>query len=320
MFKRAMNAVVLATLIAGGGAALGAQAGKTEKAVTSSRIFVTPEAAGEALADAVRAEDVAELLRVVGPSSRTWLMSGDRVADREEWKRFLAAYDVRHAISESGDGRVFLLVGEDGWAFPAPLVRKGKGWGFDLAAGREEVLNRRIGRNELATMKTMLEIVDAQREYAAADPDGDGYHDYARKIRSSDGKRDGLYWPTAAGEVPSPLGELIAHAANEGYGKSSAGKAGSAKSSPGAYHGYRYRLLTSQGKDAHGGAYSYLVNDRLIGGFAVVAYPAKYGVSGIMTFITSHEGVVYEKNLGPETEKTVAAMRSFNPGAGWKRD
>lgn len=318
MLKRTMNAIAVALLLVGAPTAFAAPPSPVAKGVQS--VYATPEAAGRALADAVRAESASAVLRVVGPSSRAWLFSGDAVSDREDWKRFLAAYDARHGFSESGDGRVFLIVGEDSWPFPAPLKRKGDGWVFDLAAGREEVLNRRIGRNELATIKTVLAIVDAQREYAATDPDGDGYFDYARKIRSSAGKKDGLYWPVMPGEAPSPLGELIAHAANEGYRKASGQSAAASRTQPGAYHGYRYRLLTSQGKDANGGAYSYLVNDRLIGGFAVVAYPAKYGVSGVMTFIVNHEGVVYEKNLGPQTEAEASRLRSFNPGPGWQRN
>lgn len=318
MFKRTMNAVLVALLVAGAPMIEAAQPAPVAK--VPQMVFATPEAAGKALADAVRAESAGDVLRVVGPSSKSWLLSGDPVADRADWTRFLAAYDARHGVSESADGRMFLIVGDDGWPFPAPLKRKGDGWVFDLAAGREEVLNRRIGRNELATIKTMQAIIDAQREYAATDPDGDGYHDYARKIRSSDGRKDGLYWPTASSTAPSPLGEFIAHAAHEGYGKSAAGKTGRPTAQSGAYHGYRYRLLTSQGKDANGGAYSYLVDGRLIGGFAVLAYPAKYGVSGVMTFIANHEGIVFEKDLGPDTDKAAVAMRSFNPGAGWKRD
>jgi hypothetical protein len=208
-------------------------------------------------------------------------------------------------------------VGEDDWPFPAPIVRKGKGWVFDAVAGREEIINRRVGRNELDTIQTLLAIVDAQREYASGDPDRNGYHDYARRFISHKGKKDGLFWPVQAGEPLSPLGPLVGEAAREGYGK----KPGSGKSGvkPAAYHGYRYRLLEAQGKNAPGGAYSYLVNGKMIGGFAIIAYPAKFGVSGIMTFLVNHDGVVYQKDLGKTTEADALRMRLFNPGPGWKK-
>lgn len=282
-------------------------------AKTAQKTYAAPEEAAKALADAIRADDMKALLAVVGPDARGWLSSGDDVADREGRKRFVAAYDRKHAISRAADDKVFLTVGEDDWPFPAPLLRQAKGWAFDAQAGREEIINRRIGRNELDTIQTLLAIVDAQREYAGADPDRNGFHDYARRFRSSPGKKDGLFWPTAAGEPNSPLGSLIAVAAREGYGQ---GKADDGK--PGAYHGYRYRILTAQGRNAPGGAYSYLVKERLIGGFAVVAYPVQHGSSGVMTFIVNHDGVVYQKNLGPGTEGAASKMRSYDPDASWK--
>lgn len=312
--KQNMNAIAVALLLA---AAPFAHAAKPSPAAVAQKTFASPAEAAQALADAVRAGSAENLLAVVGPKSRTWLFSGDNVADRDDWNRFLVAYEKRHAITEAAGGNsAVLTVGEDDWPFPAPLKQKGERWAFDAAAGREEVINRRVGRNELSTMQTLLAIVDAQREYAATDPDRDGYHDYARRFRSSEGKKDGLFWPTAAGDSPSPLGELVAQAAREGYGKAAKGSAGK----PAAFHGYRYRLLTSQGKQANGGAYSYLVNDRLLGGFAVVAYPATYGVSGVMTFIVNHEGVVYQKNLGAATEAEAEKMRAFNPDASWKKE
>jgi hypothetical protein len=274
--------------------------------------FATPEDAARALADAVRAQDASALLAVVGPTSRSWLSSGDEVADRENWRKFLVDYDRQHSIRQVAESRAILLVGDGDWPFPAPLVRQGDGWIFDSAAGREEVINRRVGRNELDAIQTLLAIVDAQREYAAADPDGNGSPDYARRFVSSEGTRDGLFWPVEANEPPSPLGPLVGAATREGYGK----KAGQ---QPQPYHGYRYRMLTAQGKDAPGGAYSYLVRDRLMGGFAVVAYPAKYGISGVMTFIVNHDGTVYQKNLGKATEVEAVRMRSFNPDASWKK-
>lgn len=273
------------------------------------KFFATPEAAAQALADAVRARDPQALLAVVGPASRDWLLSGDRVADRNDWAKFLAAYDRKSAIRRDGDTKAVLVVGDD-WPFPAPLRKWGDRWAFDAAAGREEIINRRIGHNELDTVQTLLAIVDAQREYAAADPDHSGFEDYARRFISSDGKKDGLYWPTPPGARSSPLGPLVGDATREGY---------RAKGGPRPYHGYYYRMLMAQGQDANGGAYDYLVNGQLIGGFAVVAYPAKYGVSGVMTFVVNHDGVVYEKDLGKTTVTAAAKMARFNPDKTWKK-
>jgi len=280
---------------------------------TVQKSFASPEAATKALADAVRAQDAQALLAVVGPASKDWLFTGDPVADRDDWAKFLAAYDKKNAITKEGDTKAVLIVGDDDWSFPAPLKTQGDKWVFDVAAGREEIISRRIGRNELDTLQTLLAIVDAQREYAAADPDQTGFNAYARRFISSNGKKDGLYWPTPTGATPSPLGPLVGAAAKEGYQL----KAGQGQPSP--YHGYYYRLLTAQGKAAHGGAYNYLVNGRLIGGFAVVAYPAKHGVSGVMTFIVNHDGTVYEKNLGNATQAEAGKIVSFNPDKTWMK-
>ncbi len=279
----------------------------------AQKTFATPEEAARALAEAVRAEDVNALLAVVGPGARSWLASGDAVADRADWRKFLAAYDQKNRISQSADNRAVLLVGDSDWPFPAPLLRKGDGWVFDAAAGREEIINRRIGRNELDAIQTLLAIVDAQREYAVGDLDGNGWSDYAQRFVSSAGARDGLFWPVDADQQPSPLGPLVGAATREGYVRKANADA------PSAYHGYRYRMLSAQGKDAAGGAFSYLVNGRMIGGFAVVAWPAKYDVSGIMTFIVNHDGTVYQKNLGKNTEATALKMSIFNPDPSWKK-
>lgn len=308
--KNTMKTLAVALLIAMAPAVDAAAPSPAAQSIVH-KTFATPEDAASALAEAVREEDVHALLAVVGPASRSWLSSGDAVADRDDWRKFLAAYDQKHSISKITDNRALLLVGEGDWPFPAPVVRKGKGWVFDAAAGREEIINRRIGRNELGTIQTLLAIVDAQREYAAADPDGNGSPDYAQRFMSSEGKKDGLFWPVQGDEPPSPLGPLVGAAAREGYG--------SKTGAPAPYHGYRYRMLTAQGKDAPGGAYSYLVNDRLIGGFAVVAYPARYGLSGVMTFIVNHDGTVYQKNLGPASEAEAQRMRRFNPDSSWTK-
>jgi len=279
---------------------------------TTQKSFATPQEAVKALVDAVRAGNANDVLAIIGQGSKSWLLSGDKVSDRAEWKRFLDAYDRKNSIRTEGDSKAVLEAGDGDWSFPAPLIKRGDRWVFDVEAGREEVLNRRVGRNELDTVQTLLAIVDAQREYAASDPDHNGINDYAQKFRSSPGRKDGLYWPTKAGEPPSPLGPLVAQAVREGYG-------GAAKTSgPAAYHGYHYRLLTAQGKAAPGGAFNYVVNGRLFGGFAVVAWPASYGNSGVKSFLVNHEGIVYEKDLGPKSAAVAAKMNLFDP-SDWKK-
>ena len=274
----------------------------------TQRTFSSPDEAVKALVEAVRAADEKKLLAVVGPKSKEWIWSGDKVADRADWKRFLDAYDKKNAVVAQGDGKAVLNVGNDDWPFPAPLVKRGAAWAFDAQAGREEVINRRVGRNELSTIQSLLAVVDAQREYAAG---SDGA--YAKVFRSSKGKKDGLYWPAAAGEKQSPLGPMAATAAREGYG----GAAASGKPQP--YHGYLFRMLTGQGKTAAGGAYDYVVKGRMIGGFAVVAYPASYGLSGVKTFLVNHDGVVYEKDLGPGGAELAVKMTRFDPDKGWEK-
>ncbi len=192
-------------------------------------------------------------------------------------------------------------------------MKKGDQWFFDTAAGKEEILNRRIGENELSTVQTLLAIVDAQREYAINDRDNDGILEYAEKFRSDPGKKNGLYWESKEGEEASPLGPLAAQARKEGYTRKKAGD------QPSPYHGYFYKILKEQGKNAPGGAYSYVVKGKMIGGFALVAYPATYGVSGIMTFIVNHDGTVYEKDLGKKTEAVAQAMTSFDPDETWRK-
>lgn len=288
-----------------------AKAAPAAKPAASQRTFATPEEAASALADAARADNVDGVVAIVGPGSKSWILSGDDTADANDRKKFVGAYDEKKSLEAQGDAKAVLKVGNDEWTFPAPLVKRGGKWAFDANAGREEIINRRVGQNELNAIQTMLAIVDAQREYAATDADRNGYADYARRFRSSPGKKDGLYWPAAPGEEPSPLGEVVAVAAREGYKP--------APAAPQPYHGYLFRILTAQGKNAPGGAYDYMVGDRMLGGFAVVAYPAKYGVSGVMTFLVNHDGVVYEKDLGAQTAATGAAMTRFDPDKTWKK-
>ena len=276
----------------------------------AQRRFASLEEASNALVAALRTGDQKALLAVLGEDGKGLISSGDPVADRRIRERFVAEYDEQHRF-EAGSGKVVLVVGRDDFPFAIPIVPDGPWWRFDTAAGREEILNRRIGQNELHAIQVALAYVDAQREYYARDPDGDGLLHYARTFASSPGKRDGLYWPTNPGEPPSPLGPLVARARSEGYSKRSP--------NPVAYWGYYYRILTAQGKDAPGGAYDYLAHGRLMGGFALVAYPAQYGVSGVMTFIVNHDGVVYQKDLGPRTAVMARAMTAFNPDSTWKK-
>ncbi len=280
----------------------------------AGQAFRSPEAAGAALIEAARDNDVDALLAVLGADARDLVLSGDPVQDRLARERFVAAYQRRYELQRGADDKVVLAVGADGFPFPFPIVRRAAGWAFDVAAAREEVLNRRIGENELNTIQVLRAIADAQREYAAQDWDGDGLLVYAKRFKSTDGQRDGLYWLTKAGQPVSPLGPLVARAARDGYKVKDANA-----DATGAYHGYRFKLLTRQGARAPGGAYDYLADGKLLGGFAVLAYPAKYGVSGVMAFKINHDGTVYEADLGPETQARAAAIEAFDPGEGWKQ-
>ncbi len=274
------------------------------------RGFDTPEDATVALVDAVKAGDRKAVLEILGPEGATLVSSGDAVADKNVAKRFAAEYDQAHRLV-GGGGKVVLYLGPDDFRFPIPLVPEGITWRFDTRAGKEEILNRRIGRNELAAIQVCLAYVDAQREYYSEDRNADGLREYAQRFASMPGKHDGLYWETKPGETPSPLGPLVTSARAEGYGPRRGSRAA-------PYHGYSYRILTGLGPDAPGGAYSYLAHGRMIGGFALVAFPAQYGVSGVMTFIVNHDGVVYQRDLGPKTASVARAMKWFNPDPGWK--
>jgi hypothetical protein len=246
---------------------------------------------------------------VLGPELEE-IRSGDPVADEVARRRFVAAAEQGVQVELVGDGRAELLLGPDAWPFPIPMVQEERGWRFDIPAGKQELLNRRIGSNELHTIATLSAIIDAQYEYAAADPMGEGIRQYAQHIGSSDDRRDGLYWPVEAGEAESPLGPLVAEAVAEGYGEGE-------QDTPAPYHGYFYRLLTAQGPQAPGGAKSYLKDGRLTGGFALLAYPAVYGNSGVMTFLTNHRGLIFQKDLGPETGEVAAEIEVYDPDLSW---
>jgi len=276
------------------------------------RRFASAEEATEAFVAALRAHDTRALVTILGSDARPLIASGDPVADRNIRDAFVKAYDAGHTLVAKGTDAMTLRVGSDAWPFPIPIVKQGERWRFDTRQGREEILARRIGRNELNTMQVCLAVVDAQREYYADDRTGRGVLAYAQKFLSTPGKHDGLHWETKPGEPLSPLGDLVARARAEGYRRDQSG-------GPTPYHGYLFRMLTSQGPDAPGGAYDYIVRSYMIAGFGVVAYPAQYGVSGVMTFIVNHDGVVYEKDLGPTTAALAAAMRTFNPDKTWSK-
>jgi hypothetical protein len=279
-------------------------------AASAQQSFKTAEDAADALLNAAKSGDTKGIQRLLGPDGATIASSGDEVEDAAARKRFTDAYEAKHQINMEGDHKAVLVIGEQDWPFPIPIVRKDDNWRFDSAAGRDELLDRRIGRNELATIQACLAYVDAQNDYAAVMRASTGTASYAERIVSRPGKKDGLYWPTAEGESPSPLGELVASATTEGYHVDS-GRA--------PFHGYYFKVLTRQGSAAPGGAYDYIVHGKMIGGFALVAYPAAYRKSGVMTFLVNHEGTVFEKDLGPHTADIVERMSSFDPDDSWKK-
>jgi len=277
----------------------------------AQKTFPTAEDAATALVAAVKANDTTALLGILGADAKPIVDSGDDVADAAMREKFVASYEEAHALVPGPDDTKILQTGKDEWPLPIPLVQTAEGWRFDTEAGEEEILNRRIGRNELAAIQTALAFVDAQREYYDLNPQGEKPAPYAQTIASAPGKKDGLYWDTAAGEKPSPLGAEFASARAEGY------RPGEGKPIP--YHGYYFRILKAQGPNAPGGKYDYVVKGKMIGGFALVAYPAEYGASGVMTFVVSHDGVVYEKDLGPGTAKLAQALKTFDPDESWRQ-
>ena len=289
---------------------LAAGPGLAAPAAGKARTFASPEEATKAFVDALRADDPRTLLAILGQDARPLIDSGDKVADHEAREHFLRSYDEANRLVPDGDRAAVLQVGKDEWPFPLPLVKTGSVWRFDTRAGREEILSRRIGQNELAAIQSALAYVDAQREYYQRNPQGTALLQYAQRFSSTAGKRDGLYWEVGASQPESPLGPAFAEAQRAGYALGIR---------PIPYHGYYYRILTGQGPAAPGGAYSYLAHGQMIGGFALVAYPAEWGSSGIMTFIVNHDGVVYQKNLGPKTPEVASKMKTFNPDATWKK-
>ena len=274
----------------------------------AQQAFKTPDEAASALVSAAKAGDMKTLVIVLGPDGEDIVSSGDAVADAATRQKFIAAYDTKHEITMEGDNKAVMVIGQEDFPLPIPLARKDGMWRFDTAAGREEILFRRIGRNELDAIQTCLAYVDAQNEYTDEDRTGAGKGIYAQRVISSPDKKDGLYWPDAQGKDPSPLGEFVAKATVEGY------RAGGERS---PFHGYYYKILTKQGSAAPGGELEYVVKGKMVGGFALVAYPAEYKNSGVMTFIVSHTGTVYQKNLGSRSAKLAERMTMFNPDRTW---
>jgi hypothetical protein len=275
----------------------------------AQQTFATPEAAVEALMAALKADSDPAMIAILGEEHKDLIIQSDRAATSANRARILEAMQTLRVLKEPRPDRRVLVIGDQAWPVPIPIVRAGDRWRFATEEGREEIINRRIGGNERNAMAVLRAYVDAQRAYAAVDRDGDGVLQYAQKLGSTAGKRDGLYWPadTAKGEEASPFGPLVAESAPYFEGRVAGDP----------YRGYYFRILTRQGQHAPGGAYSYVINGRMIAGFAMVAYPAAYGETGVMTFIVNHNGKVYERNLGKNSAKVGATMTTFDPGAGW---
>jgi hypothetical protein len=304
-------ALLLAT-VAPAGDAMAAPQANVGASVTPGRSFDSAEAALDALVQALRQDKVETLEAVLGPGSAALISSGDRIADREQRQRFLNAYDDYHAVVDAGPDRKVVEVGPDHWPLPMPIVQVAGRWHFDARQGAEELVNRRIGRNEFAAIETVLAYVEAQKEFfALTGKTGSG--SYARRIVSTPGTHDGLYWPAAPDEPQSPLANLAEAAREDGYPIDSR----RGRNTP--FHGYLFHVMTAQGPSATGGAKSYLDGDRMTGGFAMIAWPVSYGVSGIMTFVVNQDGVIYQKDLGPRTAKAAPTYVRFDPDISWAR-
>ncbi|MGA2436650.1 MAG: DUF2950 domain-containing protein [Bryobacteraceae bacterium] len=316
--------LVLCVTLSGVGLAAAVPADSATTIIQSS--FTTPEDAVKALAEAARTKDQAAMTKIFGPE-REKLLTGDPVEDNNALEHLAAHLQKPVKFERHGDSSITVVIGEDSWPMPIPLVKAGDRWQFDTAAGLEEILNRRIGENELSTIMTCRAYVVAQWEYytEALGTTEDGLAVYAQHFISSPAKRDGLFWETPEGGKPSPLGSLITEARAEGYtaGKTPANPQEAGSQPPGAhhhtpFHGYYLKILKAQGPHAPGGQFSYLINGNMIAGYALIAYPDKWGSSGVMTFIVNNQGRLYEKNLGPETEDIAAAISEYDPDPSWK--
>ncbi|WP_374088951.1 DUF2950 domain-containing protein [Methylomicrobium lacus] len=307
-FRYAFSMVIFITLVASRSLSAAPEAESADK----GQGFASPEEASKALVDAARDYDKNKIAVLFGSQNAQIFSSGDDVEDANNRADFLKMAEEKSSVENQAADKAILHFGKNDWSFPVPVVNNGGQWRFDAAQGKQEILNRRIGRNELNTLGAMRAYVEAQNEYASIDRDGDEVSEFATKIRSEPGKFDGLYWETAPDQPESPLGPLFAEAKVEGYKVK-----GSAESAT-PFHGYLYKILTRQGSNVPGGKYDYIINGNMIAGFALVAFPAVYGSSGIMTFVVNHRGKIYQKNLGPKTTELVAAMKAFDPDASWE--
>ncbi|SPD75608.1 conserved exported hypothetical protein [uncultured Desulfobacterium sp.] len=299
-------------LVVGIMTAIAAEGPSDAKQISQAQTFSSAEEAVKALIDACKRGDTQELLSIFGPEGKEIVSSGDDVADKSNLAKFVKDYETKNRLEQETADSGVLYIGEEDWPFPVPIVKMGEKWIFDAAAGKEEILNRRIGRNELGVIEVMHAYVDAQREYSTRkDRGGNTSIEFAQKIRSDEGKRDGLYWPVKEGEEISPLGPFAAEAVKEGYKKKD--------DAPIPYHGYYYKILKAQGKNAPGGEYNYVADGKMILGFALVAWPADHGNSGIMTFIVNQDDIVYQKDLGADSEKIAAAIEKYDPDGTWKK-
>jgi len=276
----------------------------------AQQVFKSPDAAASALVDAAKASQMDALSSILGPEAKQILSSGDAVADANARAEFVRRYEEMHRFGYDDRGRVILYIGANNWPLPIPLVKQDGGWVFDTASGKEELLQRRVGQNELFTLRVLEDLAEAQAEYASRTFEGGGTNQFAQKILSDPGKQDGLYWARANGEPESPIGPLVARAAAEGYRRNPEGK-------PEPFHGYYYKILTRQGRNAPGGARNYIVHGKMVKGFAFLAYPAEYRDSGVMTFMINQDGVIVQKDLGPDTAALAGAITEFNPDHSW---
>jgi len=316
MYREIKN-ILLAALIS---APLFAHAALTSTAPTApaesksseAQGFKTPDDAAKALLEAARSDDRNQIIALFGSHDAELLSSGDDVGDKNNRSEFVTLAQEKMAVEKTGEDRAIVHVGNTDWPFPIPLVKNGDSWRFDAEQGRQEILNRRIGRNELSTLGAIRGYEEAQFDYAISDRDGDGVSEYAQKLQSEPGKFDGLFWEAENGQPQSPLGPLFAEARAEGY------KAKGTTEKPSPYHGYYYRILTRQGGNVPGGKYDYIINGNMIAGFALVAFPAQYGSSGIMTFVVNHQGKIFQKDLGPKTAEIAGNMKEYNPDSKWE--
>lgn len=278
----------------------------------AQKTFASPEDAVKALAETVKAGNLDALLAIFGPEGKELIDSSEPAIARENQQVFTVAFREKWHLEDAAPDRKTLVIGNEDWPFPVPIVKDGSAWRFDTAAGKEEVLDRRIGRNELAAIGTARAYVTAQRRYAEDGHDGKPAGLHAAKFQSDPGKQNGLYWPAGRGEKRSPLGDLVAEAASEGR------PVGTTAGQPSPFHGYYFKILTAQGSAASGGAKNYIVKGEMAGGFALIAWPSQYDATGIMTFIVNQDGIVHEKDLGPGTDATARKMTTYNPDSSWR--